>query len=96
MQLDVVEVHSDSSHMFFSHGGFFGGPLEGTFHGFSDFVHKLNSGRDIDQHVGSSLFRSISPDLLGVVFLPFIFFNQHLGSFFGILFGSEFSSLDGV
>lgn len=96
VQLNIVEVHSDSSHVFLSHGGFLGGPLEGTFHGLSDFVHELNSSGNINQHIGTNLFGTIGPDLLGLILVPFEFLDQILGSFFGILFGTSFPGFNGI
>jgi hypothetical protein len=91
---DIMDVESDTSHVFISHGSFFGGPLEGGFHRFSNFVQELDTFSDINQDVGSSLFRSEGPDFLGISLVPFEFFNQLFGSIFGVLFGSHGSFFD--
>jgi len=63
VQDTIQQVNSDTSHVFFSHDGFLGGPLPCRFHGILDFVHVLNSLGGIDQSVGTLVFRSEVPEL---------------------------------
>jgi hypothetical protein len=96
VQHHVVEVESDTSHVLVSHGGFLGGPLESRLHGFSDFVQVLNTLGDLDQHVGTGLFGTERPDLLGISLLPIELFLEEFGSFLGVMFGTGGTFFDGV
>jgi len=47
----INNVELDTSHVFFSHDSFFGSPLEGSFHGVSDFIEELHSFAGITEDV---------------------------------------------
>lgn len=40
---NIHNIDSDGSHVFISHNGFFGSPLESIFHRVFDFIHELDS-----------------------------------------------------
>lgn len=40
---NIHYIDSDGSHIFISHNGFFGSPLESIFHRVFDFIHELDS-----------------------------------------------------
>jgi len=91
----IVKIESDTSHLFFGHDGFLGGPLESGFHGISDFVHVLNSLGGINEDVGTSVFGTKVPEL-GTSFglIPIIGFREILRSFLGIILGTNLTLLD--
>ncbi len=91
MQNNIMNIESNSSHMFISHWSFFSSPLESWFKRISNFVHVLDSFCHIDQNVRTLVFRSITPDFQGIIFVPSIIFNHFFGSFFRILFSTSFS-----
>lgn len=95
MQDTIVKIDSDSSHVFFAHDGFFGGPLPSGFHRVLELVHVLNSLGGINQSVWSAVFWSEVPQFVTtVVFVPFVGLSQIFGSDFGIVFGSDFVGLN--
>jgi len=75
VQCDVHNVESNTSHVFFCHAWLFGGPLEGGFHGVSDFVQVLDGLGLINEKVGSWSFRSEGPNLEGIILIPTVFFR---------------------
>jgi len=93
---NIDDVHSDTSHLFFGHGTFLGGPLEGRLHGILDFVHELNSLGDVDKDVWSLVIRSERPDLLGISLVPAEIVAEGLLSFLGVILWSELSVVDEV
>jgi hypothetical protein len=64
VESDIMDVESDSSHVFVGHDTFFGGPLEGSFHGVLNFVKELNSLSNVNKNVWSSGVWSETPNLL--------------------------------
>lgn len=51
VESNIHDVESDTSHVFFSHDGFLGCPLEGGFAGVLDFIQVLDSLGLIDEKV---------------------------------------------
>lgn len=84
---NVHNVESDTSHVFFSHDGFFGGPLEGSFARVLDFVKILNGLGLIDKEIWTSGLWTEAPDLLGIIDIPFIFVSELSVSILLILLG---------
>lgn len=73
VESNVHNVESNTSHVFFSHARFFGGPLEGSFHRVSDFVQVLDGLGLINEEVRARGLRSESPDLEGIILIPIVF-----------------------
>lgn len=84
---NIHNVESDTSHVFFSHDGFFGGPLEGSFHGVLDFVQVLDGLGLIDEKVRSSGLWSEAPDFLGIIDVPTVVVSELSVSGLGVFFG---------
>lgn len=75
---NIMDVESNSSHVFFAKSTFFGGPLESSFNGILDFVKELDTLSDINEHVWSIGVWSEAPNLLGVGFVPSVFVTEDL------------------
>ena len=93
---NVHNVESDTSHVFFSHDGFFGGPLEGSFARVLDFVKILDGLGLIDKEIWTSGLWAEAPDLLCVIDIPFVVVSKTSVSFLLILFAGDFISFDGI
>merc|ERR1712139_730470 len=59
---DIMDINSDTSHVFVAHSSLSGGPLPSGLHGVLDFVQELNTLSNIDQHVWSVGIWSERPD----------------------------------
>lgn len=82
MECNILDVHSDTSHVFVSHDTFFGGPLEGSIEGILDFVQVLDGLGLIAKYVRSGGVGTESPNLHGVILVPSEFVNEFLNSKF--------------
>ena len=69
---DIMDIESASSHVLVAHNTFFGGPLEGSFHGVLDFVKELDTLSGIDDDVWTAVVWSIAPNLTGVGLVPLV------------------------
>lgn len=85
MKSNIHNVESNTSHVFFSHDGFFSGPLEGSFARVLNFVKILDGLSLINKKVRSRCLRSEAPDFLGIIDIPFIFVSKSSVSFLLIL-----------
>lgn len=83
---NVHNVESNTSHVFFSHSTFFGGPLEGSFAGVLDFVKVLDGLGGIDEKVRARCVGAEAPDLLGLIDIPLVFISKLSVSVLLILF----------
>jgi len=96
MKGDIMNVESATSHVLIAHNTFSGGPLESSLNGIFDFVKELDSLSNINDHVWSVVVWSIAPNLKGIRFIPFEFFDESSGLLFSFAFWSEFFFLDEV
>ena len=62
MEGNIMDVETDSSHVFFGHNTFFGSPLEGSFHGVLNFTEILDGLGGINEKVGTSGLGSEAPN----------------------------------
>jgi len=85
-----MDVESDTSHVFFSHYTFFGGPLEGSFKGVLDFVKVLDGLGDIDEQVGTGGLGSEAPNLEGIIGVPFVLISELDSAGLLVLLGGNF------
>jgi len=76
MEGNIHNVESDTSHVFFSHNGFFGGPLEGSFEGILDFVQVLDGLGLINKEVRTGCFWTEAPDFLSIIDIPFMLVSE--------------------
>jgi hypothetical protein len=86
-----MDVESVTSHVLVTHSTFFGSPLESSFNGILDFVKELNTLSNINEAVCTSGIWTKAPNLLGIIFIPVIFINQDLCSFFLVSSWSNFT-----
>jgi len=86
---DIMDVVSATSHVLIAQNTFSGSPLESSLNGIFDFVKELDSLSDINNHVWSVVVWSIAPNLGGIGFVPFEFFDESLSSFLGLSFWSH-------
>jgi len=91
---DVVEIESDSSHIFVAEDTFLGGPVETGLDGILDFVEELDSLGDIDDHVGTVLVWAEAPDLSAVVDVPLVLLGHVSSSGLDIVSWSDLLVLD--
>lgn len=91
---DVVEVESDSSHVFVAKDTFLGGPVETGLDGILDFVEELDSLGDIDDHVGTVLVWAEAPDLSAVVDVPLVLLGHVSSSGLDVVSWSDLLFLD--
>jgi len=96
MEGNVHNVESDTSHVFFCHDTFFGGPLEGSFEGVLDFVQILNSLGLINKEIWTRGFWTETPDLLCIIDIPFEFVSKSSVSNLLILLGIDIISFNSV
>lgn len=96
VKVAVIDVKPHSSHVLVTEHTCFARPLEGRNHRFFDFVHELDSLSGIDDHVGTSILRTETPDLDSVFLLPFELFHQPLTSGLGVHSRGDFSLLNQV
>lgn len=96
MECDVHNVESDASHVFFSHDGFFGRPLESSFKGVLDFIQVLHSLSLINQQVRASCLRTEAPNLLSIIDVPTIVVSELSVPGLGVFFGGELLRVDVV
>jgi len=89
MEGNIMDVESDTSHVFFCHDTFFGGPLESSLEGVLDFVEVLDGLGDIDKQVGTGCLGSEAPDLKSIIWIPFVFISEHDSASLGILLRSD-------
>lgn len=80
MERDILNVESNSSHIFFCHNTFFGCPLEGSFHRILDFMEVLNLFSLINKKIWSGSFWSKAPHFLSIIWIPIIFFLESFHS----------------
>lgn len=92
---NILDVEADSTHVFVSHDTLFGGPLEGSLHGVTDFVKVLNLLGGINEQVSTSGLWAETPDLLGIVGIPVVIVLKKFGTLLEILLGGDFVGLDG-
>ena len=78
----IMDVESDTSHVFIAHSTFFGSPLECSFHGVLDFIQKLDTLGDIDKQIWSVGFWTKAPNLGGISLIPLEIINENSCSFF--------------
>jgi hypothetical protein len=90
MEGDIMDVESDTSHVLFAHGTFFGSPLEGRVDGVLDLIEELSTLGNINKNVGSVSVGTETPNLLGFILGPIEIVDEDLGSFFGIDLGADF------
>lgn len=62
MQCNIIDVESDSAHVFFSKHTFLGGPLETSDNRVLDFVQVLHTLGAVDNDVRASAVRAKAPD----------------------------------
>jgi len=93
---DIMEVESNTSHVLVGENTFFGGPLEGTFHGVLDFVKELDGLGNINEQVGTSGLGSETPDLECIIGVPFEFISEHDSADLGVLLGGDLFVIDGL
>jgi len=86
---DIMDIVSATSHVLIAQNTFSGSPLESSLNGIFDFVKELDSLSDINNHVWSVVVWSIAPNLGGIGFVPFEFFDESLSSFLGLSFWSH-------
>jgi len=96
MEGNILDVEAATSHVLFSEDTFFGGPLEGSFHGVLDFVEILNGLGGINEKVSSGSLGSEAPNLLGIIGVPFVFISEDYSTCFGILLARDLVSFDSV
>jgi len=93
---NILDVESASSHVLLSHDTLLGGPLEGSLDGVLDFIEVLDGLSHINEKVGSGGLWSEAPDLLGIIFVPFVFILENLSSRLHVLLASNYFILDGL
>ena len=91
-----MDVESDTSHVLFAHGSFFGSPLEGRVDGILDLIEELSTLGNINENVGSVSIGTEAPNLLGLFFGPFELINKNFRSFLGINLGADFLCLNHI
>mmetsp|Transcript_1469 Transcript_1469/g.1762 ORF Transcript_1469/g.1762 Transcript_1469/m.1762 type:complete len:284 (+) Transcript_1469:187-1038(+) len=94
MESNIMDVESNTSHVLFSQNTFFGGPLEGSFHGVLNFVKVLDGLGDINEHVGAVGLGTEAPDLDGIIGIPRVLIDQLLLSLLSILLRGDLLILD--
>ena len=94
VQGHVVNVEADASHVLVDHDTLFGGPLEGSFHRILDLLQVLHLLGDVDKHVGTSGFRTETPNFLGIIRIPFEIVLELAGSLSLVLLGGNFIIFD--
>jgi len=94
MESNVMDVNSNSSHVFITQDTFLGSPLESSFNRIFDFIQELNTLSDINKHVWSIGVWSEAPNLGGIGFIPLVLFDKNLTSFFGFYLWSNFFSFN--
>lgn len=94
MESNIMDVKSATSHIFVTHGTFFGSPLESSFYWILDFVKELYTLCNINKDVCASCVWTKAPDFLSICFIPIVFFAKYFGSFFWISLWSKLSFLN--
>jgi len=89
MKGNIMDVETDTSHVLFGHNTFFGGPLEGSFHGVLNFVKVLDSLGGINKKIGTVGLGTEAPDLDGIIGIPRVIVNEHSLSLLSILLGGD-------
>jgi len=89
MESNIVDVESATSHVLIAQNTFSGSPLESSLNGILDFVKELDTLSGIDNDVWSVVVWSIAPNLEGISFIPFEFFDESSCSLFSFAFWSE-------
>ena len=96
VESNILDVESDTSHVFISHDTFLGSPLEGSLDGVLDFLEVLNLFGDINDDIRASGIWTEAPDLLGIIRIPLIIILKHSGSFSLFLLGGNLVIFDGL
>jgi len=96
MEGNILDVESDSSHVFFDEDTFLGGPVEGGFHGVLDFVKVLDSLGGIDEDVRSGGLGSETPDLECIIGVPLELVSEDSSSNLGVLLGGDLIILNSL
>jgi len=96
VELDILNVEADTSHVLISQNTLFGGPLEGSFAGVLYFVHKLALSCGINKEISTSGLGTETPNLLGIVRIPTVLVLQDLVADLDVLFGSNLFGFDTV
>ena len=91
---NILEVESDTSHVFVGQGTFFGGPLESRLAGVLNFVHELALLGNIDKQVGTGGLGSEAPNFLCIVGVPSEFVLENLVADFDVLLGGNLLVFD--
>jgi hypothetical protein len=96
VELDILNVEADTSHVLISQNTFLGGPLEGSFAGVLDFVHELALFGNIDKQVCTGGFRTEAPNLLSIVGVPAVLILKNLVADLNVLLGIDLLIFDGL
>lgn len=89
MEDTIKNINTNTSHVFFAHNSFFGCPLPSTFHWFSKFTKILYTWCFFSKDVTTSIIRTKTPNLKSIIFVPFEFFTEKLGSWFNIILSRD-------
>ena len=96
MESYILDVETDTSHVFIGQGTFLGGPLESRLAGVLDFVHELALLGNIDKQVGTGGLGSEAPNLLCIVGVPSEFVLENLVADLDVLLGVNLVLFDSV
>jgi hypothetical protein len=91
----ILEVHSDTSHAFFGHGSFLGGPLPGRFDGVLNIGNVLDTLGLIDDQIRAVVFRTERPELsTSLSSVPAVLISKVSNSGLGVVLGVDGSLFD--
>ena len=96
VESNILNVESDTSHALLSHDSLLGGPLECSLHGVLDLLEILDGLGGIDQHVWTGGVWTEAPDLLGLIWVPFVVISQLSISDLWILLWSNLVVLNSI